>query len=170
MHQRWKTFRDSCSTRKFYLVGEENSLKHQKNWRLGVAPGSVVSSLIYLIESGQKWHILVEITFDPCNCLETPNKHSETFLHIPMPHQRPKEHQNWAFISIFRILKWPWKPEMRHEKWIFWLFSQFFPIFSIQWTQKPVPTNLPIKIPHWGHKGHHIWPMGTGFRSGNGHN
>ena len=46
-------------------------------------------------------HILVEVIFDPSDCLENTNKHSETTLHNPMPHQGPKEHQNWAFRSNF---------------------------------------------------------------------
>ena len=127
MDQTGRSYLSSWFSRYFYLVGEENALKHQKSWWLGVAPGSVVSSLIYLIKSGQKWHILVEITFDPSNCLETPNKHSETFLHIPMHHQRPKEHQNWAFRSIFSHL------EVTMKAWnAAWKmdFLTFFSIFS----------------------------------------
>ena len=169
MHQRWKTFRETCSTRVFFQVGEKNALKPAKNWWLGVAPGLAILSSIYLIDISEKWQILVEIIFDPSSCLENMNKHWETTWHIPKPHQGPKEHQNWALRSNFTNLEvttnawnWVWKI-------IFWLFSQFLPIFCIQWTQKPVETNLPIKIPHWEHKDYHFWPMGTGLRSGKVH-
>ena len=101
MHQRWKTFRASCSTRVFFQVDEKNALKHQKSWWLGVAPGFVVFSLIYLMDIRKKWQILVEVIFDPSSCLENVNKHQETTLHIPMPHQGPKKHQNRAFRSNF---------------------------------------------------------------------
>ena len=48
---------------------------------------------------------MVEVNFDPSNCLENPNKHWETTLHIPIPHQAPKEHQNRAHGSNFSTLK-----------------------------------------------------------------
>ena len=51
----------------------------------------------------------------------------------------------------------------------FLLFSQFFSIFSILCSQNLVETNLPIKIPHYGYKWHHIWASGRGSRFGNGH-
>ena len=101
MHQMWKTFRDSCSTRVFIQVDEKNALKHPKSWWLGVAPCSVVFSLIYLIDIREKWQILVKVIFDPSNCLENMNKHRETTLHIQIPYPGPKEHQNWAFGSNF---------------------------------------------------------------------
>ena len=94
MHQMWKTFRDSCSTRVFIQVDEKNALKHPKSWWLGVAPCSVVFSLIYLIDIRGKWQILVKVIFDPSSCLENMNKHRETTLHIQIPYSGPKEHQN----------------------------------------------------------------------------
>ena len=71
----------------------------------------------------QKWRILVEVIFDPYNCLENTNKHSEKTLHVPMPHQRPKEHQNRAFRSNFSHL------EMTMNAWKinFLAFFSFFP-------------------------------------------
>ena len=48
----------------------------------------------------------------------------------------------------------------------FLLFSQFFRIFSIQWTQKPVEANLSNIKYHWEHREWHIWPFGTCFRPG----
>ena len=126
MHQMWKTFRDSWSTRVFLQVDEKNALKHPKSWWLGVAPCSVVFSLIYLIDIRKKWQILVKVIFDPSSCLENMNKHRETTWHIPKPHQGPKEHQNWALRSNFTNLEvttnawnWVWKI-------IFWLFLKFF--------------------------------------------
>ena len=94
MHQMWKTFRDSCSTRVFLQVDEKNALKHPKSWWLGVAPCSVVFSLIYLIDIRKNWQILVKVIFDPSSCLENMNKHRETTLHIQIPYSGPKEHQN----------------------------------------------------------------------------
>ena len=129
----------------------------------------VVFSLIYLMDIRKKWQILVEVIFDPSSCLENMNKHRETTWHIPKPHQGPKEHQNRAFRSNFTNLEVTMNAWNKVRKIIFWLFSQFLPIFCIQWTQKPVETNLPIKIPHWGHKDYHFWPMGTGLRSGKVH-
>ena len=76
--------------------------------------------------SVKKCHILVEVIFDPSNCLENTNKHWETTLHIPKPHQGPKEHQNGALGSNSSTLKWPWTlckwPENQH----FCIFSNFF--------------------------------------------
>ena len=168
MHQRWKTFRASCSTHVFFQVDEKNALKHQKSWWLGVAPGFVVFSLIYLMDIRKKWQILVEVIFDPSSCLENVNKHRETTLHIPMPHQGPREHQNRAFRSNFSHLEVTMIAWNEVWKINFWLFFNFFQIFCIQWTQKPVERNLAVKIPHRGPKGHQIWPMGTGLRSWNG--
>ena len=37
MHQRWKTFRETCSTCYFIQVDDTNALKPQKSRRLGVA-------------------------------------------------------------------------------------------------------------------------------------
>ena len=126
----------------------------------------VVFSLIYLMDIRKKWQILVEVIFDPFSCLENMNKSRETTLHIPMHHQGPREHQNPAFRSNFLHL------EVTMNAWkIMFLgfFFQFFPIPCTKWPQKPVEMNLPIKIPHWGHKEYLFGPIGSGFRSGNGH-
>ena len=104
MHQRWRTFRHSCSSRFFLQVGEENALKRQKSWWLGVAPGFAVWSLIYLMDIREKWHILIEVIFDPSNCLENMNKHRKTIFHIPMLHQAPKELFS-GYHGLFKVQK-----------------------------------------------------------------
>ena len=139
MHQMWKTFRDSCSTRVFLQVDEKNALKHPKSWWLGVAPCSVVFSLIYLIDIREKWQILVKVIFDPSSCLENMNKHRETTLHIQIPYPGPKEHQNWAFGSNFTTSQVTMNAWNEVWKSIFWAFLS-------------VETNWPIKIPYRGHK------------------
>ena len=101
--------------------------------------------------------------------IQCTHKPLEAILPIKIPHWEHKEYHFRLMGSGFRSEIGHIQPWKLTEKWIFWLFSQFFLIFSIQWPQKPVETNLPIKIPHWGHKEYHSWPMGSGFRSGNGH-
>ena len=131
MHQMWKTFRDSCSTRVFLQVDEKNALKHPKSWWLGVAPCSVVFSLIYLIDIRKNWQILVKVIFDPSSCLENMNKHRETTLHIQIPYPGSKEHQKWAFGSNFTNLQVTMIAWNEACKINYLTFSQIFSFFFI---------------------------------------
>ena len=97
--------------------------------------------------------------FLPICFIQRTHKPVKTNLPIKLPPWGYQEYHIWPCGTIFRyenahIL--PWKLP---EKWIFRLFSQFLITFCIQLTQKPVETNLAIKIPHWKHKGHNIWPV-----------
>ena len=126
-----------------------------------MAPPFGASFILWM--SAPKCHVLVGVIFDPSNCLENTNKHLETFLHIPMPHQRLEEQQNRAFISFFA-------PRSDHEylKNLSLTFSYYFSNSLYPMPQKPVQTNLPTKIFNWCHKKYHFWPLGSGFRFGNG--
>ena len=126
MHQRWKTFRETCSTHVFFQVGEKNALKPAKKWWLGVAPRSAIQSSIYLIDVGEKWQILVEVIFDPSKCLENMNKQQETTWHIPKPHQGPKEHQNQALRSNFMNLEVTMSLKLGHFLTFFLNFFQYW--------------------------------------------
>ena len=83
------------------------------------------------------------------------------------PTRGPKSSKIELLDQILAIWSDPESLKGWNEAWkiTFWLYSHFFSILLVRWTQQPVKTYLPIKIPLWGHRECHFWPMGTGFRS-----
>ena len=55
----------------------------------------------YLMISAEIWLFWDQLSFDPPNCFEKPNKPLETTFHMPMHIPGPKDNQIWAFWGIF---------------------------------------------------------------------
>ena len=103
----------------------------------------------------------------PLIAWKTPTNIGKQLCISQCPTRGPKSSKIELLDQILAIWSDPESLKGWNEAWkiTFWLYSHFFSIFLVWWTQQPVKTYLLIKIPLWRHRECHFWPRGTGFRS-----